>query len=393
MIIKKYKEKKLSVAIVVPTFIPETYGGAEQQTLKMAVSLKNHNIYPFILAPKIKKDTPLESLEKTIPVKRFKLNNLPNLGGRNIFSFIIWFLKLTYWLIKNSNKFDIIHVIHGRLHSVPAIFAAKILKKPVLIKLGRGGKKYFDVNSVSMKKIIGKFFSKYILKNTTGWIANSKMMETDLKYHNIKDEFIHKIYNGVDIDKIKVKKFNKNKTFLVIGRLSEEKNCEQIIRVFSKIPKNLDVKLVFLGKDYSDGSQKKYLVKMTNDLNQTHRITFEGEVEDVNDQLSNADFYISASKSEGMSNALLESMALGVPAIASNVSGVEEIIIDNKNGFIFEPDDEKLFYDKIINAINCSEEDYIKMSRSASEHMLKNFSIDLIAKKHIALYNSFIKKN
>ena len=151
-------------------------------------------------------------------VKRLKVNNLPNLGGRYIFSFIIWSIKLIYWLLKNSNKFDIIHVIHGRLHSAPAIFAAKILKKPVLVKLGRGGKKYFDVNAVNKKKVIGKFFSKYILKNSTGWIANSKMIESDLKSHNIKDELIHKIYNGIDIDTIRINKFRKNKTFLVIGR-------------------------------------------------------------------------------------------------------------------------------------------------------------------------------
>ena len=126
MNINRTKEKKLSIAFIVHTFIPETYGGAEQQTLRLAVSLKNHNIDSFILAPKIKKNTPLESLEKNITVKRFKLNDLPNLGGRNIFSFITWSLKLIYWLIKNSNKFDIIHVIHGRLHSAPAIFAAKV---------------------------------------------------------------------------------------------------------------------------------------------------------------------------------------------------------------------------------------------------------------------------
>jgi len=217
------KKKKLSVAFVVHTFIPETYGGGEQNTLRLAVSLKNYNINSFILAPKIQKNTPLESLEKTIPVKRFKLNNLPNLGGRYIFSFITWSLKLIYWLIKNSNKFDIIHVIHGRLHSVPAIFAAKILKKPVLVKLGRGGKEYFDINAVRKKKVIGNFIFKYILKNTTGWIANSKMIETDLKDHNIKDELIHKIYNGIDIDRVRINKFHINKNFLVIGRLDEEK--------------------------------------------------------------------------------------------------------------------------------------------------------------------------
>ena len=384
----KFKNK-LSVAFITHAFMPESYGGSENQTLRLAISLKNHNINSFILAPKIKKNTPLESLEKSILVKRFKLNNLPNLGGRNIFSFLMWSIKLIYWLIKNSNKFDIIHIIHGRLHSVPAIFAAKILKKPVLIKLGRGGKEYFDINAVNKKKVIGKFFSKYILKNTTGWIANSKMIETDLKDHDIKDELIHKIYNGIDIDKIRINKFHKNKTFLVIGRLGEEKKCEQIIRVFSQLSENLNVKLIFLG----DGPIEEDLLKMAKQLKQSHRIFFKGAVKNVREYLVDSDFYVSASQSEGMSNSLLEAMSLGIPAITSNVSGVNDIVFDNENGFIFEPNDEKFFYEKIIKAINCNEEKYTNMSRLASEHMLQNFSINLIAKKHIELYKSLIENN
>ena len=64
MIVKTSKKKKFSVAIVVPTFIPETYGGAEQQALKLAISLKNYNIDPFILAPKIKKKYPFRKFRK-----------------------------------------------------------------------------------------------------------------------------------------------------------------------------------------------------------------------------------------------------------------------------------------------------------------------------------------
>ena len=389
MNINRTKEKKLTIAFVVHTFIPETYGGSEQQTLRLASNLKNNNFEAFILASRLKKETDSESFERNVLVKRFKVNNLPNLGGRNIFSFIIWSLKLIYWLIKNSNKFDIIHVIHGRLHSAPALLAAKILKKPVLVKIGRGGKKYFDVNAVNKKKVIGKFFSRYILKNTTGWIANSKMIESDLKGHNIKDELIHKIYNGIDIDTIRINKFRKNKTFLVIARLSEEKSCDQIIRVFSKLSEDLNVKLIFLG----DGPLEEDLLKMTKQLNQSHRIFFKGAVKNVREYLIASDFYVSASQSEGMSNALLEAMSLGVPAIVSNVSGVDEMIFDNQNGFVFEPNDEKFFYEKIIKAINCNEEKYTNMSRLASEHILKNFSINLIAKKHIELYTSLIKRN
>ena len=392
MNIKKFKKRKLSIAFVNPVFIPEYYEGSGKSTLRLISHLKIKDINAFVLAPRLKKETSAESLIENTLVKRFKVNNHPNLGGRNIFSFITWSIKLTYWLLKNSNRFDLIHIIHGRLHSVPAIFAAKILKKPVLVKPGAGGDKYFDVNVVNNKKIIGKFFSNYILKNVSGWVANSKLIVKDLKRHNIKNEFIHEIYNGINIKNIRINKFRKDKTFIVVSRLEKIKLCDQIINVFSKIPESLNVKLIILG----DGSQRATLEKLTSELNQSHRIIFKGiikDLNDLNDHIINTDFFLSASDTEGMSNSLIESMALGIPPIVSNVSGVEEIVIDNHNGFIFEPRDEETFYNKIINAISCSEVDYTKMSRAASQHILENFSIELTSKKHIELYTSLLKNN
>lgn len=382
------KKKNISIAFVIHTFLPESYGGAEKQLAKLTSSLKYKNINSIILAPKFKKETPSESYEENIYIKRFKLNNLPSLGGRNIFSFIVWSIKLIYWLIRNSDKFDIIQIIHGRLHSVPAIFAGKILKKPVIVKVGTGGE-HFDVNAVNYKKIIGPFFSKYILKNVDGWIANSDLIISNLKSHNIKNQFIHKIYNGIEIKNIRVNEFKKNKTFIVIGRLDEKKYCDQIINAFSKLPENWNIKLIFLG----DGDKLESLKKLTSKLKQSHRIIFKGAINNVDHQIISSDFYISNSISEGMSNSLLETMALGVPPIVSNVSGVEEMVINNKNGFIFEPKNETDLYEKLVKAINCSEESYINMSRLASEHLFKNFSMGLISKKYIELYEYIIKNN
>ena len=382
-------EKKISVAFILPQFFPETYGGAEKSSLKLACDLKNKNINTFILAPKLKKKTPFENYERNIFVKRFKVKHYPYLGGKKIISFISWSIQLIYFLLKNSNKFDVIHIIHGRLHALPAIFAAKMLKKPILIKLGRGGgEKYFDLDVVSQKKLFGQFYYKSILKNVTCWVANSNEIRNDLKRHNISDENIYNIYNGIDIVEIRTNKFKKNKTFIVVGRLEEEKFCNQIINVFSKIPEILNVKLLF----YGDGSQKVFLEKLTIKLNQTHRIFFKDVVEDINKEIINADFYLSASVSEGMSNALLESMSLGVPGVVSNVSGVDEIIVNNKTGFIFEMRNDKLLYQQLINAINISEDDYTKMSNMASEHIFKNFSIDQISKRYVKLYSHLIKK-
>jgi glycosyltransferase involved in cell wall biosynthesis len=80
-----------------------------------------------------------------------------------------------------------------------------------------------------------------------------------------------------------------------------KKYCDQIINTFSKIPEYLNVKLVFLG----DGCKRTSLEKLTTRLKRSHRIIFKGAVNDVNKQLINADFYLSASDSEGMSNSLL----------------------------------------------------------------------------------------
>ena len=113
----------------------------------------------------------------------------------------------------------------------------------------------------------------------------------------------------------------------------------------------------------------------------------------INNQLINADFYLSNSDSEGMSNSLLESMALGVPAIVSNVSGVDEIVIDNQNGFIFEPKNENELYEKLIKAITCSEDDYIKMSHSASKHILDKFSMEIIGNEYCKLYKTLVYKD
>ena len=88
------------------------------------------------------------------------------------------------------------------------------------------------------------------------------MIVNDLKNHNIKDELIHRIYNGINIKNIRVNKFRKDKTFIVVGRLDEEKLCEQIINTFSKIPESFNVKLIFLG----DGAQQNYLESLTDQL-------------------------------------------------------------------------------------------------------------------------------
>ena len=75
--------------------------------------------------------------------------------------------------------------------------------------------------------------------------------------------------------------------------------------------------------------------------------------------------------------------SLSIASMCPNISRID----------LFEPNNEKFFYEKIIKAISCNEDEYNNISRLASEHILKNFSINLITEKHIKLYNNFINDN
>ena len=58
---------------------------------------------------------------------------------------------------------------------------------------------------------------------------------------------------------------------------------------------------------------------------------------EVIEEVSKADIYLSSSLSEGISNAVLEAMALGIPIVSTNVGGMNEVVIDNETGKLVEP--------------------------------------------------------
>ena len=376
------KRKKLNIVLITHTFFPETSSGAEQQTLKLANALDKKIFNPIILAPKLNKKTQNKNIINTIPVERFKVKYAPNLGGKYFISFISWSLQLFIWFLFNYKNVDIIQGIHAKLHIIPMVLISKFFKIPIIVKLGRGGPKYFDLDAVKNKKIFGNFFCNLLKKNINAWIANSDMIIEDLKRYKIDKSKIFKIYNGTAINKFKIRRYKKFKTFIVVGRLEEEKCCEEIIDVFSKLPYKVNAKLIFLG----NGSLKKKLLSKTKFLKQGYRIKFLGEKKNILKFFLKADFYLSASKSEGMSNALLEAMSVGLPSISSRTSGVNEIIKDNINGYSFNIGEYDKLYKKIITACNISRKKYNFMSKNSLKTINKKFSMAIITNKYQKLY-------
>ena len=171
-------------------------------------------------------------------------------------------------------------------------------------------------------------------------------------------------------------------SFVSIGTLTERKNYNELISLFKNDNK---IKLYI----YGEGPEKNQLQKIISDNNIEDRIFFMGFDHNVIDELMNYDCYITLSKGEGISRALLESLQIGLPLISSDVSGVDECIKIGINGYIIK----KLNYDEFNKYIdNLKFKDLRQEFGNNSKKIYRNHTPE----KHIndmnKVYDSLINK-
>jgi glycosyltransferase involved in cell wall biosynthesis len=121
---------------------------------------------------------------------------------------------------------------------------------------------------------------------------------------------------------------------LFVGRLVEVKSLDTLIEALGMLP-SADISLVLCG----EGPLRGRLQRLAEDAGTAHRVAFVGERRDVAALMAAADVLVLPSRQEGLSNALLEAMAAGLPVVASRVGGNVELVRDSQTGFLFPAGD------------------------------------------------------
>jgi glycosyltransferase involved in cell wall biosynthesis len=377
-----------TVAIVLATYLPESFGGAEQQSRKLALALEKLGVRVTILAPRLIATTPAYAREGLITCSRFRLRRAPNLGGRYLGSSLLWALKLSWWMLRHRREFQVVHVIHGRLHALPAVATARFLGKPSVIKIGRGGIEHFDLDVVRRKRWIGAWYAKMVTRHAAAYVANSQEIVQDLERWGIIESLIHRIPNGVDIPSDLRRVPGKTIRYVYLGRLDREKAIGVMIRGFSRLKIRARASLSLVG----DGECRAELETLVDELGLRGCVTFTGALPDVQDALRKSDVFVSTSLSEGMSNALLEAMSFGLMPLVSRVSGVSDIVDDEQSGLLFAPGDLDAFTRRLEHSLTLTPEQRQSMGDRARSTIAERFGIDQVAQRHVALYRRLISE-
>jgi glycosyltransferase involved in cell wall biosynthesis len=421
--------EKTRILMVIAFFYPYT-GGAERQAQKLACELIERNIDVKVVTGRW--DNNLKKIEKigglniirnftnfdfwkkekvntdkgffySEPLDKKSILKSLKIIFRKIFvrlSVYIYQLSLFLFLLFYRKNYDIIHVHQVLYPAFISTLCARILKKPVIAKVGNSG---FNSDINQIKEFPeGKLQLKFILRNINKIICTTKIMKEEFLNEGVEEKKLVMIRNGVKIENI-YRLYESCNNFIYAGRFISNKNLHTLISAFSEVvhSANRRLELFLIG----DGPEKDNIIALIKKFKLNGNINLAGMVDSIDKFLRESDLFILPSFVEGLSNSLIEAMSYRLPCIVSNIPGNVEVIGDvgkdynigkgdfeiTECGVLFNP------YDKegLVNAIKYLLENpdiRKKIGENAYNRMKNEYNIEVIADRYVDLYKEVLEQ-
>lgn len=163
---------------------------------------------------------------------------------------------------------------------------------------------------------------------------------------------------------------SRRKRIVAAGRLEIQKNFSMLINAFSRI---YDEHPDYCLDIYGDGSMRSELDQQICRLGLSDVVTLRGNVPDIHEQIADAEIFVLSSNFEGLSNALLEAMMMGLACVSTDCAGSDEVIKDGENGLLVRVGNE----DELVLAVKKLIEDPIKAKEIGNNAALsaRRFSV------------------
>lgn len=193
-----------------------------------------------------------------------------------------------------------------------------------------------SVPVISSERIDPHFFGR--AKGLLRWLLLRRTTHLVVQTVRIKDFYSAKLQSRTTIipNPVTDKVFTltptlKQKRIIAVGRLAYQKNYPMMFRAFAKVHHDFpDWQLVV----YGNGPQKEEIRGVIERLGMEGHIILAGKSDHVVEEMNKSSLFVMSSDYEGMSNALLEAVCVGLPVISTDVSGAKDLITEGVNGYI-----------------------------------------------------------
>jgi len=248
-------------------------------------------------------------------------------GSKSIIKKMIWFRRF----IKNESPDLLLSFLYP--WSMKVIMSLLFTKTPIVVaerqdpRVVRGG-------------WLTKALRHLLYLRAKGILVQTN--ENKQYYTGRLNNKVFAIYNPVSMSEEWVGKAldsPKDDVIVTVGRLNPAKNHPLLINAFGEfVKKHPSYKLLI----YGDGPLKNDMERLIDEKRLSERVLLKGATKDVFSQIVSAKAFVLSSDYEGMPNALIEAMCLGLPCISTKVSGATELIESDKNGLLIDSDAQQL---------------------------------------------------
>lgn len=384
----------LRLVLITRRFWP-LVGGAEVVMSNLAVALQQAGANVTLLTAAWQPDWPEEFLHRGVRTIR-----LPNPPVR-LWGTLKYMQAVAGWLRTNRDSFDLVYVSMLKHDAYAALSARRKNPFPVVLRT-EGAGTAGDVCWQHAARCGGRI--RHACQTADAIVAPSQAMQDELIEAGYRSERIHYLPNGVPVpDETTTPARAEARATLAAahphlalpsdaplavytGRLITAKGLDDLIDAWSLVAARRPSARLWLVGEGPNRSDFEQRIK-ERDLSES--IVLPGAYDDVDDFLAAGDVFVLPSLEEGMSLALLEAMARGMPVVATNIRANEQLVTHEEHGLLVNthaPAElaaaiERLFSNAELAA---------RLGSQARARVKEHFSLDQTAERHQALFQRLV---
>jgi glycosyltransferase involved in cell wall biosynthesis len=380
----------MKICLLTDGITPYVIGGMQRHSFNLCNELLKqehevtlvHCVYGKSAIPKNDEVKKLFDQSKLLTVHSLRFPESSGIPGHYIKESYQYSFAITSLLKDKIPQFDLIYVKGFSGWDLLQQRKKGILKTgPILVN-------FHGLEMFQEPASFGERLKAYLLKSPAKW--NLNQADYCISYGGKITSLLNRI--GIPKSKILVipgavsdntllerRKIPVNSKFLFVGRYERRKGIEELMQVVASMP---ELEISFVG---TIPPSKK--IKRDN-------VHYYGEVKDVNvlnKILDEHTFLISPSLSEGMPNVILEAMSRGLIPLATQVGAVEELV-DNSNGFLFEPKSVEAIHANIEAAQLLEVEAALERSSNSINKIRANFTWSQIISQTVENFQRVLEK-
>jgi glycosyltransferase involved in cell wall biosynthesis len=236
-------------------------------------------------------------------------------------------------LVRTRARWHVLYAVGLTMGVIGARMAAA-LDRPLVLKLACGGE-HGDAHALQSRRD-GDRLLRSLLGRVVRFVCPSEEIEREWRELGVEPARLVRIPNGVELARFPTRPRGPRSgraRIVFVGRLDRQKRPDVLVRAFARA--KTDAELVLVG----GGERAAEIESLARELGVGARTSLLGPRSDVPELLSSADLFVLPSAGEGVSNALLEALASGVPAIATAIAPNREVLEDG-TGLLVPLDDE-----------------------------------------------------